>query len=619
MEYFLREGKKGEYLCFKNYYLIIFLIVVVAALECQQIKAETRADKEIAIKVVNSTLGSRLETRIVFSSHSEMNVNGNISWKVVDSLNNIIKSVTRTVTVPPSKPNYIAAQSFFIRLPKGLYRIICVFQNRERQLKVVDESYYSTIVFPEISSQAPKLPKVNFVIQDVFKDISLPNQNLQGYIKQHLNIYLHARFNADETAFLSSPERNLNGTEDLSISLGTYLAEASMVWKFTHDKQLKKQIDSIAYTLTHTQEADGFLGIRHSASYWVLNDIITLKNNMNGLLVYYQTSGYKPALKAAVLAGNLVSQTFGTQTGNKAMFSIGKLSASSIIDPMVDLYVQTSDEKYLNFCLNTLKEMEMPGEPGLIKKLTSGENYDLTDISVQDMLSNLKAILKIYRLTGDESYLAPCSSAWQGIVADPGLLTASSSKIENLNILELWTQFNAQFALSTGEISYFNQIDKAVYTSKSSAILPYFPVGLLDNHPVIINYETGSFKEEILSYDGTTMSLAVSQTSGYPNKGNVILTLDPSKESSFTLSLRRPAHSIYYTARIAGKTYTVKPDHFLNIQRFWKKGDKIEIQFQLLPASFTAAQETAAYDKELLEQTAADKSVKIHHQIRRSW
>jgi len=73
------------------------------------------------------------------------------------------------------------------------------------------------------------------------------------------------------------------------------------------------------------------------------------------------------------------------------------------------------------------------------------------------------------------------------------------------------------------------------------------------------------------------MSLSVNRHSSNPNKGSVLLTLNPSKKTSFTLSLRRPADSIYHKATVSGKTYTVKQDHFLNIQRFWKKGDQIDI------------------------------------------
>lgn len=579
---------------------------------------ELKKEKELVIKVVNETVSNGLETNILFINHKEINVCGNLSWKVIDSSNTIVESATRTITVPPTTPGYKASQSFFTKLPPGIFRIVCVFRARQLKSKVVDESYYSTIRFPVLSTQVPKQPKVNYLIQDVFKDISAQNQSMQGYIKDHLNMYLNARFNTNETAVLSDPLSIARGNEKISISLGTYLSQASMVYRFTHDKQLKQNIDSIAYTLTHTQERDGFLGIRNSVSFWSLNDIITLKNNIAGLLVYYQISGYKPALKSAILAANLVNQTFGNKAGNRALFSIGKLSASSIIGPMLDLYVQTSDQQYLKFCLSTLQEMELTDEPRLISKLTASADVDLTDISMGDLLENLMAILKLYRITGNEEYLNPCNAAWQAIVADPALLTTSAKKNENLNVLDLWTRFNAEFALSTGEISYFNQIDQAVYSGKS-IILPYFPVGLLDNHPVVINYETGNFKEEILSYDGTTMSLSVNQHSSYPNKGNVILTLNPSKETSFTLALRRPAHSIYYKAIISGKTYTVKPDHFLNIQRFWKKGDQIEIQFQLLPPYLTPSQELDAYDKEAMEQSVTDKTIKIHHQIRRSW
>ena len=574
----------------------------------------------ISFKIFNATSSDQLETRVQFSSQSLKNISGSLTWKVLDSVNGVIQSVTRPVTIPSVNKKKLNAEVFNLVLPKGIYRVICLFQNKLLHIKQVHETYYSTVNQVVIPVQDALAPKINFVVPDLYKNVSPQNQHLQGFIKDHLKVYLHARFNTINGKALLTEDAvgsDKNGT--FTISLGKYLADASLVWKFTQDAQLKKQIDSIAYAFSHTQETDGFMGIRSSPSIWVQEDLITLRNNIQGLLMYYQTTGYAPALNSCIAAGNLVTKTFNSKIGLTALFSIGKLASSSIIDPMVDLYIQTGEPKYLSFCQNLLKEMEMPGEPKLISSLTADGKFDLTDTRMEDVLANLTAILKLYRITGNNAYLNPCTAAWEGIVNDPALLSISTIREENLDALNLWTQFNAQFALSTGEVSYFNQVDKAVYLSKSSAILPYYPIGLMDNHPVIINYETGNFKEDILTYDGKYNSLSVSQSSNYPHDGKVSLIINPAKEASFTLSLRRPARSIYYRATIAGKVYTVQPNHFLNIQRFWKQGDQIDIQFEILPNYVTNSQESDAYQKEQTQQNAADKTIKIKHQIRRSW
>ena len=584
------------------------------------LRSEPIDPEPISFKILNATSSDQLETRVQFTSQSQKNISGSLTWKVLDSLNGVIQSVTRPVLIPSISKKKLNAEVFTLILPKGIYRVICLFQNKLLHIKQVHETYYSTINQIDIPVQDALAPKINFVIPDLYKNVSPQNQHLQGFIKDHLKVYLHARFNTvNGKALLTEEAAGIEKNGTFTISLGKYLADASLVWKFTQDAQLKKQIDSIAYAFSHTQETDGFMGIRSSPSVWVQEDIITLRNNIQGLLMYYQTTGYVPALNSCIAAGNLVNKTFNSKTGLTALFSIGKLASSSIIDPMVDLYVQTGEPKYLSFCQNLLIEMEMPGEPKLISSLTTEGKFDLTDTRMEDVLANLTAILKLYRITGSNAYLNPCTAAWEGIVNDPALLSISTIREENLDALNLWTQFNAQFALSTGEVSYFNQVDKAVYLSKSSAILPYYPIGVMDNHPVIINYETGNFKEEILTYDGKNTSLSVSQSSNYPQDGKVSLIINPAKNASFTLSLRRPARSIYYRATIAGKVYTVQPNHFLNIQRFWKQGDQIDIQFEMLPNYVTNSQETDAYQKEETQQNAADKTIKIKHQIRRSW
>lgn len=584
------------------------------------LRAKLIDPEPVSFKISNANSSDELETRVQFTNQSQKNISGILTWKVLDSLNGVIQSVTRPVMIPSVSKKKLNTEVFTLILPKGIYRVICLFQNKLLHIKQVQETYYSTIKQVVIPVQDALAPKINFVIPDLYKNVSPQNQHLQGFIKDHLKVYLHARFNTvNGKALLTEEAAGIDKNGTFTISLGKYLSDASLVWKFTQDVQLKKQIDSIAYAFSHTQETDGFIGIRSSPSVWVQEDIITLKNNIQGLLMYYQTTGYVPALNSCITAGNLVTKTFNSKPGLTALFSIGKLASSSIIDPMVDLYVQTGEPKYLSFCQNLLTEMEMPGEPKLISSLTADGKFDLTDTRMEDVLANLTAILKLYRITGNNVYLTPCTAAWEGIVNDPALLSISTIREENLDALNLWTQFNAQFALSTGEVSYFNQVDKVVYLSKSSAILPYYPIGVMDNHPVIINYETGNFKEEILTYDGKNTSLSVSQTSNYPQDGKVSLVINPAKDASFTLSLRRPARSIFYRATIAGKVYTVQPNHFLNIQRFWKQGDQIDIQFEILPNYVTNSQETDAYQKEQTQQTAADRSIKTKHQIRRSW
>ena len=580
--------------------------------------SEQGKNMPLEVKISNTTVNETLETNIRFINHATKGISGKIKWDVIDSLNKVVQSMSRNLTVPAGINRNMQVETFESVLPKGIYRIVCSFQNSS--MHMVHESYYSTLMHIDIPVTTIPKSKVSFAVIDQFENISPRNQHLEGFIKDHLNSYLHTRFiKGNGKAIISTDQGTENSADSVEVAIGKYLADASLVWKFTEDKQLKKQIDSLAFTLTHTQEPDGFLGIRSSQSYWAKEDILTLKNNIAGLLAYYQATGYKPALTSSILAANLLYETFNHASGNNELLGIGSLSASSIMDPLLDLYILTGNKNYLNFCLNTLKEMEKPGRPRLISSLSNDGKFDFTDTRMEDVLSNLIAILKIYRITGENYYLTPCTAAWEGIVNDPSLLSLSSDKYENLDALNLWTSFNAEFALSTGEVSYFNQVDKAVYLSKSSAILPYYPIGIMDNHPVVLNYETGNFKEEILTYDGSQMNLSLNQNSSYPSEGRVSLTLNPSNEASFTLSLRRPARSIYYKATIAGQVYTVAPNHFLNIQRFWKKGDQIDIQFDMLPSYINESQANNAYQKEESDQAQADKKIKIRHEIRRSW
>jgi len=572
----------------------------------------------INIKVENRTVSNQLETKLFISNSTDGSLTGTLKWKVYDSLNQCILSLSRTVLLPTYrvKPH---EETFNAALKMGVYRVVCYFLNEPLKIKVKNETYYLTVDRMNLPVAAIPVQKIIYAVSDAYQSPTNGNLPVMGFVKDRLNQFLQLRFKElNSETILSEVNFGDAPKEDFGLSPGKYLASGSAVWKFTQNQALKNRLDSIVYTLIHTQHKDGFLGMRHSTTYDT-QDVESMKNNLSGLLAYYSVTGYKGALSAANAGGNSLYNFFNQENGNKKLFDSGGLSATAIMSPMLSLYVMTGDSKYLNFCYNTIKEVEKAGRPRLLTSLSKDGSFDVADIPLEDILFNLEALLKIYRITGNGYYLAPCKAAWDGIVLDPSLLSASARKDERLDALNAWTQFNAQLALTTGSIAYFNQIDKAIFQSKSPALQPFYPFGLMDNHPVMISYETGNFIDQLVTYDGSKVELTVQQVSRYPLAGNVSLVINPSTESTFTLSLRRPARSIYYKAIIDGKTYTVSPNHFLNIQRFWKKGDQIDIMFEMLPDYVTGDEENAAYKKEEADQVQADKKIKVRHLIRRSW
>ncbi|WP_428230640.1 glycoside hydrolase family 127 protein [Flavobacterium sp.] len=93
--------------------------------------------------------------------------------------------------------------------------------------------------------------------------------------------------------------------------------------------------------------------------------------------------------------------------------------------------------------------------------------------------------------------------------------------------------------------------------------------------------------------------LQISQQTGYPWNGKVVLSVNPKKESQFTIKLRVPgwarnevlpgdlysykkASTQKATINLNGETLGIQPqDGYFTITRNWKKGDKINLNFPM--------------------------------------
>lgn len=74
------------------------------------------------------------------------------------------------------------------------------------------------------------------------------------------------------------------------------------------------------YELINTQLENGYLGTYTPDQYWTSWDVWSHKYNLHGLLTYYATTGYKPALEASKKMGDLLCRTFGKKMDKWILF-----------------------------------------------------------------------------------------------------------------------------------------------------------------------------------------------------------------------------------------------------------------------------------------------------------
>ena len=111
-------------------------------------------------------------------------------------------------------------------------------------------------------------------------------------------------------------------------------------------------------------QMNGFIGTKLDASYQnriLAQDIWGRKYCMLGLLAYYDLTRDVKSLDAAgKLADHLIKELAEKKAliGEKANFR--GMAASSILEPITQLYVRTNDKKYLVFAEEIVHQWELP-------------------------------------------------------------------------------------------------------------------------------------------------------------------------------------------------------------------------------------------------------------------
>ncbi len=480
---------------------------------------------------------------------------------------------------------------------------------------------------------------VPFKVADIYRPAALQQEQIGGYLGKRLLQNLEERLlKIDEKGLIEGYLQRPGNHPWIGEHVGKYLESACNAWKYSRDPRLKQQMDRLMYELIHTQLADGYLGTYTPDQYWTSWDLWSHKYNLYGLMAYYTTTGYVPALETCKKMGDLLCRVFGNGPQKKDIIIAGEhmgMAATSVLDPMLELYRYTGDKKYLDFCHYILQAWEQKNGPKIISSLLqTGKVNKVANGKAYEMLSNLVGLAKMYRLTGNPEYFKVLNLAWKDIVEnrlyitgtssagerfqDDGILPAANS--DNIGegcVTTTWIQFNQQLLIITGQLKYEEEIEKSVYNQllgaenpqtgcvsyytslmekkpytceiscctssvpRGIAMVPYFSFGEVNKNPTLMLYEPATYKEKISTAENKTIDLELAVESSFPEKGNVQITMHPSAMARFTMSLRVPTWTTDFTARVGGKLYKTNANGYLLIDRLWKPADKIDIAFQM--------------------------------------
>jgi DUF1680 family protein len=255
-----------------------------------------------------------------------------------------------------------------------------------------------------------------------------------------------------------------------------------------------------------------------------------------------------------------------------------------------------------------------------------------------EMMSCYEGLLELYRITGEETYKTAVEKTWQNIMDTEINAAGSGSAIEcwfggkalqtnpifkyqETCVTVTWIKLSQQLLRLTGEAKYADAVETAYYNALLGAMSPdgrhwaqYTPLsgrrmegeehcsmglncciasgprGLFTiPHTTVMGsakglsvnfYMPGNYETTTPSRQKTKLTIATE----YPRNGAIKIILDAEKPEAFGINIRIPAWSKSTTIKVNGENIdNTNAGSFATINRTWKRGDEISINFDLNP------------------------------------
>ncbi|MEN6363259.1 MAG: beta-L-arabinofuranosidase domain-containing protein [Bacteroidales bacterium] len=424
---------------------------------------------------------------------------------------------------------------------------------------------------------------------------------------------------------------------------GKWLYATSLAVKRSGDAELKNLLLKTADELISYQDKDGYLGSYSPNQRITANndkfhptswDVWNLTYMVMGFLEVNKYFPDERYLATAKNIGELFLKTFGE--GKADITNYGTrygLSATVILESVVELYKATEDQRYIDFGKYVMKRLNEKEGLKMIPMMLAKKDLEMVgDGKIYQNIWNLYAIAKFYELSPDPEYLTALENAWQGIynnhlnpaggpwggIGKHNECFNSKSYFSPYGFVETcsvmsWIHFNKQMLRLTGDAKYAQEVEKAAYNELLAAKYPngvdwsYHSFANGSRHIAHFNDccpSSGALALEELSsfvyslkgkgiacnlYTAneanieltSAKSVRMVQKTDYPFGGNIQITLFPARTAEFPLFVRIPDWAKTAIVKVNGKPLEdslVQTGSYCKIDRKWKAKDVVEIQ-----------------------------------------
>jgi uncharacterized protein len=287
-----------------------------------------------------------------------------------------------------------------------------------------------------------------------------------------------------------------------------------------------------------------------------------------------------------------------------------------------------------------VRAYDQPNGPKIVQSLIEhGSVFKTANAKAYEMMSNLVGLVELYRVAGDDKFLAPALAAWKDIASKRLYVTGTTSSKEHFkddfdlpgddaaNVGEgcatvTWLQLSWHLLRVTGEQRYADELERTVFNQllgaqdvrngnicyftplngkkkpgpginccvssepRGISMIPQLVWGAREKGIAVLLYTPGR---------ATIGNVDVTSETRFPLDGKVTLTLDPGAPERFPLFLRVPQWTRSYVATVGENRYAGKPGQFLKIDREWKSGDKVAIAMDMTVQVLTGGKSYPGY------------------------
>ena len=425
------------------------------------------------------------------------------------------------------------------------------------------------------------------------------------------------------------------------------------------DEELLKKAQGVLERIINSQEESGYLGATaksfRSAERPIRGmDPYELYFVFHAFMTVYEETGDEKALTAVKGLAGYFLDNFGPgknefwpsdlrPPGNKhaELAGVSKFAGHSVhyswegtllADPIARLYEITHDQQYLDWSKWVISNIDKWSGWDSFSRLDSVADGTLGVDDLQPYVHshtfhmNFMGFLRMYQITGDESYLRKVKGAWEDICKRQMYITGGVSVAEHYehdyvkplsgNIVETcatmsWMQLTQMLLEITGEVKYADAIEQLMInhvfaaqesesgvcryhtapngakpegcfhgpdccTASGHRIISLIPTFLYaeNNDNFYINQYLGS------QYNGDDFAFEID--GNYPESEHFEIKVTSEKTVHKVLNLRMPAWCLNPVVKVNGKTVgKTKSGSYLTLDENWKKGDVISMYFPM--------------------------------------